>query len=51
MNKKTKNVTDKTAPYRTLSFNKITAPNKTVGDPVSRVIKSDNDLRVRGGKS
>ena len=51
MNKKNKNLTDKTAPYRSLSYNKITAPNKLVGDPSSRVIKSDNDLRVKGGKS
>lgn len=51
MNKKNKSVIDKSAPYRNLGLNKITAPNKPQGEPASRVIKTDGDLRVRGGKS
>lgn len=50
MNKKSTNTTDKSTPYRNLGINKITAPTKLENEPRSRVIKSDKDLRVRGGK-
>lgn len=50
MNKKCKNPIDKSAPYRNLGLNKITAPVKAENEPKCRVIKTDGDLRVRGGK-
>lgn len=49
MNNK-KNI-DKSAPYRNLGFNKVTAPTKPENEPKARVIKTDGDLRVRGGKA
>ena len=51
MNKKAKNTTDNSAPYRNLGFNKVTAPTKPENEPKARVIKTDGDLRVRGGKA
>ena len=51
MNKKSTNTIDKSAPYRTLGMGKVTAPVKPQGEPKCRVIKTDNDLRVRGGKA
>lgn len=50
MNKKSKIHTDKSAPYRTLGLNKITAPVKASNEPKCRIIKTDGDLRVKGGK-
>lgn len=50
MNNKNKNI-DKSAPYRNIGLNKITAPVKPENEPGVRVIKSDTDLRVRGGKA
>lgn len=50
MNKKFKTPTDKSAPYRTLGLNKITSPVKAENEPKSRTIKTDGDLRVKGGK-
>ena len=51
MNKKSKNTIDRSAPYRNLGMNKITAPVKAENEPKCRVIKSDGDLRVRGDKA
>lgn len=51
MNKKTNNFTDTSAPYRNLGLSKITAPVKPANEPKSRVIKTDGDLRVKGGKA
>lgn len=51
MNNKTKNTTDKSAPYRNLGIGKITAPNKPENEPKCRVIKGEGDLRVKGGKA
>lgn len=51
MNKKTKTNIDKSAPYRNLGLGKITAPVKAQNEPKCRVIKTDGDLRVRGGKN
>ena len=51
MNKKTKNTTDNSTPYRSLGLNKIDAPVKPVGEPKARVIKANEDLRIRGGKA
>ena len=50
MNKKTSVTIDKSAPYRTLGINKVTAPVKPENDPKSRVIKTEGDLRVKVGK-
>lgn len=50
MNNKNKN-TDKSGAYRTLGLNKVTAPTKPENEPKCRVIKTENDLRVRGGKA
>ena len=50
MNKKPTIVTDKSAPYRTIGFNKITAPTKVANPPKARVIRASSDLRVKGGK-
>ena len=50
MNKKTK-ATDNSAPYRTLGMDKITAPVKVKGTPKANVVKTDSDLRVKGGKA
>lgn len=50
MNTKSKNTTDKSAPYRNLGMGMITAPVKSQNEPKSRVIKTDGDLRVKGGK-
>ena len=50
MNKKIK-VTDNSAPYRTLGMDKITAPVKVKGSPKASVIKTNSDLRVKGGKA
>ena len=51
MNKNTKTAADKSAPYRTLRIDKITAPTKAQGEPKSRVIKGAGDLRIGGNKS
>lgn len=51
MNNKTKNTTDRSTPYRSLGLDKIEAPVKPVKTPKARVIKSSEDLRVRGGKA
>ena len=51
MNKKNKNTIDNSTPYRNLGMNKITAPAKQDNEPSARVIKSESDLRVRGGKA
>ncbi len=51
MNKKNKNTTDHSAPYRSLGLDKIEAPVKPKSVPKSRVIKSSDDLRTRGGKA
>ena len=50
MNKKTKNIINKSDPYRNLGLNKVTAPVTPQNEPKCRVIKTDNDLRVRRGK-
>ena len=50
MNNKNTNNVDKSAPYRNLGMGKITAPTKPQDEPKCRVIKSDTDLRVKGGK-
>ena len=50
MNKKSNNTVDKSSPYRSLGINKITAPVKAQNEPKSITIKTDGDLRVRGGK-
>ncbi len=50
MNKKVKNTNDKSTPYRNLGLNKVTAPVTQENEPKCRVIKTDNDLRVRRGK-
>ena len=50
MNKKSKSPIDKSAPYRSLGLNKIAAPVKATGEPKSRTIKTEGDLRVKGGK-
>ena len=50
MNKKRKNTIDHSAPYRNLGLDKVTAPVKPQHEPKSRVIKTDGDLRVKGGK-
>ena len=50
MNKKTK-ATDNSAPYRTLGMGKRTAPVKAKDEPKASVIKTDSDLRVKGGKA
>ena len=50
MNKKLKTNKDATNPYRTFSYNKVTAPVKTVNEPKCRVIKTGGDLRTKGGK-
>jgi hypothetical protein len=49
MNKKSR-TTDNSTPYRTLGMTKITAPVKPVGEPKNRIIKSNNDLRIKGVK-
>ena len=51
MNKKLKNTTDLSTPYRTLGMGKVTAPAKPENEPKARVIKGEYDLRVRGGKA
>ena len=51
MNKKAKNTTDNSAPYRNLGMGKITAPVKPQDEPKCRVIKTDGDLRIKGGKA
>ena len=50
MNKKCKTPIDKSTPYRTLGLNKVTAPQKAGNEPKCRIIKTDGDLRVKGGK-
>ena len=50
MNKKLKTTKDVSNPYRTLSFNKVTAPVKANTEPKCSVIKAGGDLRVKGGK-
>ncbi len=50
MNKKSKNTTDASFPYRTMSFEKIVAPIKMKVVPKGKIIKSNTDLRTRGGK-
>ena len=50
MNKKLKSTTDASSPYRTMSLDKITAPIKDKNSPKSNIIKSNTDLRTRGGK-
>lgn len=50
MNRKCKTPIDKSTPYRTFGLNKITAPVKAQDEPKSRIIKTDGDLRVKGGK-
>ena len=50
MNKNAKTNTDNSTPYRNLGLNKVTAPNNAQNEPKSRVIKTDGDLRVKGGK-
>ena len=50
--KKAKETTDKSAPYRSLGLNKITAPVKASGEPQGSKIVGTNDLRAeRGGKA
>lgn len=51
MNKKTKNTTDCSTPYRGFGLNKIDAPVKQANEPKSSVIKSKEDLRIRGDKA
>ena len=50
MNKKLKSTNGASNPYRTFSLTKVTAPVKTQNDPKCHVIKSNSDLRCRGGK-
>ena len=50
MNKKNK-ATDRSAPYRTLGMSKVSAPNKAQNEPKAGVIKTNNDLRMRGNKA
>ena len=50
MNKKNK-ATDYSTPYRTLGLNKVTAPKKAQDEPKSNILKSKNDLRMRGNKA
>ena len=50
MNKKSNGTIDKSAPYRTLGIGKVTAPVKPENGPKSRTIKTNGDLRVKGGK-
>lgn len=50
MNKKLKTNKDVSNPYRTLSFNKVTAPVKANAEPKCSVIKTGGDLRSKGGK-
>lgn len=50
MNKNSKNTKDASNPYRSFSFDKITAPTKAQNEPKSRVIKANYDLRTKGGK-
>jgi len=50
MNKKVKSTIDKSTPYRSLGLNKIVAPVKPENEPKGRIIKTDGDLRIRGGK-
>ena len=51
MNNKNKNTTDNATPYRGFSLNKVDAPVKQKNEPMASVIKSKNDLRVRGDKA
>lgn len=51
MTKKTNTTPDKSIPYRNLGMGKITAPCKPKNEPAARVIKSESDLRVKGGKA
>lgn len=51
MNKNSKNVIDKSTPYRNLGMGKISAPTKPENEPKSRVIKGEGDLRCKGGKA
>ena len=51
MNNKVKTVADKSAPYRSLGINKISAPTKVQNEPKCRVIKGDTDLRIGGKKA
>lgn len=51
MNNKINKATDKSAPYRNLGMGKITAPNKSENQPKARTIKTDGDLRIKGGKA
>lgn len=51
MNKKVTNTPDHSAPYRNLGMGKITAPVKPQNEPKCRVIKTDGDLRIKGGKA
>lgn len=46
--KKTNNTQDKSAPYRTMSVNKITAPVKLKDEPKCGKIQGKGDLR--GGR-
>ncbi|MBQ7389943.1 MAG: hypothetical protein IJW02_02405 [Clostridia bacterium] len=48
--KKNPNIIDKSAPYRNLGLDKITAPTKPENEPKNRIIKGEGDLRVKGGK-
>ncbi len=48
--KKTKEVTDKSTPYRTVGATMIKAPVKQTNEPVGNMIKSYGDLRVKGRK-
>lgn len=50
MNKKSKNTTDATFPYRTMSLEKVVAPIKVKNAPKGHVTKASTDLRIRGGK-
>lgn len=43
--KKTNATTDKSAPYRTTSFTKITAPAKAKDEPRSSRISTGKDMR------
>jgi hypothetical protein len=51
MNNKIKTVADKSAPYRSLGINKISAPTKAQNEPKARVIKGESDLRFGGKKA
>lgn len=48
--KKIKEVTDKSAPYRTVGATMIKAPAKQTNEPKGSMIKSYDDLRVKGRK-